>query len=279
MFDQLLETEPQKAEVKNRKGYFIASSVVIFSVLFGGLIISLFTIDLNLGMGEVDMMELIAPVELTEQKLPETEVAPRVPQKTAGGSSRMESRQVNMARIDESPSVVPTTVSTAKNTTKERPLTAKFEIGKFDSSESVGSGSGRGEGSGNGDGNGLGDGNDSEVAANTAAEELPPPPPVKKAPVVEKPVVRSMGVVNSLALSLPLPAIPAAAKVANVAGTVSVKVLVDEKGNVISASAVSGNILLREPSVEAAKNARFSPTLLSGTPVKISGVINYHFSS
>lgn len=276
MFDQLLETEPKNTEIKNRKGYFIVSSVVMFSILFAGLIISLFTIDLNLGMGELDMLELIAPVEITEQKLPEPEMAPKVQPKTQGGSP-MASRQINMARIDESPREVPTAVSTAKNNGKERPSIANFEIGKFDTDQVGGGGSGRGDGTGNGDG--LGDGSDAE-ASTTASSESLPPPPVKKAPTVpEKPLIRSMGVVNSLAISLPLPAIPAAAKVANAAGTVSVKVLVDEKGNVISASAVSGNVLLRETSVEAAKNARFSPTLLSGTPIKISGIINYHFAS
>lgn len=279
MFDQLLETEPKNTQIKNRKGYFIVSSVVMFSILFAGLIISLFTIDLNLGMGELDMLELIAPVEITEQKLPEPEIAPKVQPKTQGGSSPMASRQINMARIDESPREVPTAVSTAKNNGKERPSIANFEIGKFDTDQVGGGGSGRGDGTGNGDGNGLGDGNGAEASTTASIESLPPPP-VKKAPTVaEKPLIRSMGVVNSLAISLPLPVIPAAAKVANAAGTVSVKVLVDEKGNVISASAVSGNVLLRETSVEAAKNARFSPTLLSGTPIKISGVINYHFAS
>ena len=88
-----------------------------------------------------------------------------------------------------------------------------------------------------------------------------------------------MGVVNGFATSLPKPAIPAAAKIANAAGTVSVQVLIDENGNVISANAVSGNELLRASSVVAARNARFVPTKLSGTPVKVSGIINYHFSS
>ena len=72
--------------------------------------------------------------------------------------------------------------------------------------------------------------------------------------------------------------VPAAAKLANAGGTVSVKILVDENGNVISASAVSGNPLLRQVSEIAARNARFTPTLLSGKPIKMTGYIDYRFS-
>lgn len=273
MFEQLLETEPQTAEVKSRNSYFIISSVVLCSVLFGALIFSLFAVDLNLVMGELDTLELIAPVDVTEQKkLPEMEIAPKMQPK--GGQTA--SRQVNMARIDESPREVPNVVSTAQNNVKARPSTDRFEIGKLDSEQTAGNGSGRGDGTG--DGAGLGDGDGDETVAAVSESEVPPPPPVKKEPVKEKPVIKSMGVVNSIAISLPLPAIPAAAKTANAAGTVSVKVLVDENGNVISASAVSGNILLRSSSEAAARNARFTPTKLSGQPIKISGVIHYHFN-
>lgn len=273
MFDQLLETEPKGAEVKNRKGYFIISSIALFSILFTALIVSLFAVDLNLDMNDIDMVELVAPIDTTEQKLPETEIAPKQP-KTQGGSSQMATRQFAMARIDESPRTVPSTVSTAKNSVKER--LENFKVGNFDSDAPASSGSGRGNGTGSGDGDGLGD---ETVAAVESAVDAPPPP-VRKDPVVkEKPVVLSMGVVNSRAVSLPKPTIPATAKAGNAAGTVSVHVLIDEKGNVVSANAVSGNILLRASSEAAARNAQFTPTLLSGSPIKISGVINYHFNS
>ena len=59
---------------------------------------------------------------------------------------------------------------------------------------------------------------------------------------------------------------------------VSVDVIVDEIGKVISAQATSGPAVLREVAVQAALRARFSPTKLSGQPVKVSGLINYKFS-
>jgi len=85
------------------------------------------------------------------------------------------------------------------------------------------------------------------------------------------------GVLNGKAMSLPKPVYPEAARAVKASGIVGVKVLIDETGNVVSAEAVSGHPLLRAASVEAAKEAKFSPTTLSGQPVRVTGVINYNF--
>ena len=87
----------------------------------------------------------------------------------------------------------------------------------------------------------------------------------------------SGGVLNGKAISKPQPAYPAIAKAAKASGTVTVQVLVDESGNVVSASAVSGHPLLKASAVAAARQAKFSPTKLSGQPVKVTGVITYNF--
>lgn len=87
-----------------------------------------------------------------------------------------------------------------------------------------------------------------------------------------------MGVINGKATSLPKPIYSAAAKAVHASGQVSVKVVIDENGKVVSANAVSGHPLLKASAESAARNARFSPTLLSGSPIKISGTINYNFS-
>ncbi|MEP6924996.1 MAG: TonB family protein [Pyrinomonadaceae bacterium] len=89
--------------------------------------------------------------------------------------------------------------------------------------------------------------------------------------------VVSNGVINGKALSLPQPAYPPAAKAVNANGSVNVQVVIDERGNIISATAVSGNPLLRAAAVQAARKATFTPTQLSGKPVKITGVIVYNF--
>jgi TonB family protein len=85
------------------------------------------------------------------------------------------------------------------------------------------------------------------------------------------------GVLNGKALALPRPEYPAIARAAHASGTVAVQVLIDEKGNVVSAHAVSGHPLLQAASVAAARAAKFSPTLLEGHPVKVTGVIQYNF--
>ena len=104
--------------------------------------------------------------------------------------------------------------------------------------------------------------------------DLEPPPPGPK-PIL-KPV--SGGVLNGTALVLPPPMYPEAAKRMRTQGVVSVDVILDETGKVVAANASSGPAILREAAVQAALKAKFSPTKLSGQPVKVSGVINYKFA-
>ncbi|MBA3712795.1 MAG: energy transducer TonB, partial [Pyrinomonadaceae bacterium] len=101
------------------------------------------------------------------------------------------------------------------------------------------------------------------------------PPPPKPSPKRTAPI--SGGVLNGKAISKPQPVYPPIAKAARASGTVTVQIVVDETGKVISASAVGGHPLLQQAAVGAARQARFSPTLLSGQPVKVSGVITYNF--
>jgi periplasmic protein TonB len=105
-----------------------------------------------------------------------------------------------------------------------------------------------------------------------------PPPPVTPKPTPEVPkVIRVSEVLNSKAKDLPKPGYPQMAKIARVQGKVTVQVLIDETGNVVSAKAMSGPPLLIVESQRAAMQARFSPTMINGTAVKVSGVITYNF--
>ncbi|MFL6336893.1 MAG: cytochrome c oxidase assembly factor Coa1 family protein [Pyrinomonadaceae bacterium] len=85
------------------------------------------------------------------------------------------------------------------------------------------------------------------------------------------------GILNEKAVSKPQPPYPPAARAARASGSVTVEVTVDETGSVVSAAAVSGHPLLRAAAVAAARQAKFSPTLLSGKPVKVSGLLTYNF--
>lgn len=84
---------------------------------------------------------------------------------------------------------------------------------------------------------------------------------------------------NGKAIDLPKPPYPAAARTVKAAGMVTVQATVDENGNVVSANAVSGHPILRASAEQAARQAKFSPTLLSGKAVKVSGVIVYDFAA
>lgn len=94
---------------------------------------------------------------------------------------------------------------------------------------------------------------------------------------VKAPRTISGGVVNGKALKLPKPEYPPAAHAVRASGAVSIQVLVDTNGEVFSAQAVYGHPLLQAASTVAACGAKFSPTTLEGSPVKVSGIITYNF--
>jgi protein TonB len=117
-------------------------------------------------------------------------------------------------------------------------------------------------------------------------EAGPPPPPVPPRaaatpappPRTDKPLALSSALITSKALHKPVPPYPQVAKVAGIEGTVAVSILVSEQGQVVSARATSGNPLLQNAAVQAARQARFTPTMLNGQPVKVTGVITYNFT-
>lgn len=104
----------------------------------------------------------------------------------------------------------------------------------------------------------------------------PTPKPVVKE-VIKIPTQVSKGVVNGLAVNLVKPVYSQAAKAVRASGAVTVQVLIDETGRVISANAVNGHPLLRTTAETAARQSKFSPTFLSNQPVKVSGTIVYNF--
>jgi protein TonB len=91
-------------------------------------------------------------------------------------------------------------------------------------------------------------------------------------------VVDKGEVLNGKAISLPKPEYPSAARANRIAGIVVIKVTIDEKGNVVEAEDMcAAHPTLAAAAVQAAYKAQFTPTLLSGSPVKVSGVITYRF--
>jgi protein TonB len=106
--------------------------------------------------------------------------------------------------------------------------------------------------------------------------DTPPPPPAPHPTPVIPRVIRASVVLNSKAISLPKPVYPAMARQIRLQGVVTVQVLIDENGKVVSANG-TGHPLLVTEAQKAALQARFSPTVINGQPVKVSGVITYNF--
>lgn len=84
------------------------------------------------------------------------------------------------------------------------------------------------------------------------------------------------GIINGRATNLPKPEYSQEAKDFCAGGEVKVEVLVSEDGKVISARAISGDELLRDSSVEAAKKAKFGQ-ISDLPPVKMKGIVVYNF--
>lgn len=92
-----------------------------------------------------------------------------------------------------------------------------------------------------------------------------------KQPEGKKPI--NGGMLNGKAIYLPQPLATGEAT-----GVVLVQVLIDEQGTVIEARVVSGPQNLQAAAVTAARLARFSPTMLMGEPVKVTGTLSYNFA-
>jgi len=115
--------------------------------------------------------------------------------------------------------------------------------------------------------------NPDAAQANVAANNQPqqnqaqPNQPGQKRPPI------AGGMLNGKAIYLPIPEVPAG----EATGVVLVQVLIDEQGSVVDAKAVSGPQHLQPAAVNAARLARFTPTLLLGEPVRVSGTLSYNF--
>src|ERR1044072_81246 len=85
------------------------------------------------------------------------------------------------------------------------------------------------------------------------------------------------GELNSQAIDLPDAMYPGEARKTHAAGEVKVRVIVDETGHVLAADVISGPKPLWLAAIDAARKARFKPTLVGGTAVKITGILTYNF--
>jgi periplasmic protein TonB len=260
MFDHLVESTSHKDDLA-RKGSFVLATIGVYAVVLTGfLILTIYLYDAQLENQNLELQTLVAPVPVPPAENKPAEAAK--PQKVTTDQN-VDVRKEIIQNMNESP-IPPKEISAKASDIPPRRSNVTTVLGERDTNTAFTGGP-----VGTGTGTGGGTGTSGQVVK---MDEPPPPPPVKKPPAIV-----SGGVLNGKAISLPKPPYPPIAKTARASGTVTVQVTIDENGNVISASAISGHPLLRAAAVAAARQARFTPTKLSGQPVKVTGVINYNF--
>ncbi|HJZ81863.1 MAG TPA: energy transducer TonB [Pyrinomonadaceae bacterium] len=258
MFDHLVESGSHAADIK-RKGSFLAGFaifylVLIFTVMIVGILIAPAYIDQQ----TLELTALIAPVPVPQQQQQKQEAKPEKVELAKNVDVRKELiADVNRADL------VPKEISAKAS---DIPPVRKGVV------TMVGSGNSNAV---NPIAPGAGTGQIISAPQKVEINDEPPPPKATPAPTPHAPI--SGGVLNGKAVHLVTPPYPAIARSAHASGAVQVQVLIDENGNVVSAHAVSGHPLLQAAAVAAARASKFTPTKLSGQPVKVNGVIIYNF--
>jgi protein TonB len=261
MFENLVESTSHKEDIA-RKGSFILGTLAVYAVLGIALFVGgIYWYDAQLDNQNLELTTLVAPVPVPpQQEQPEQKAKPAEQPKEQQVATRTEL----IARVDQP--IAPKEISAVASKVPPIPKGVPVAVGSSNTEATVTGPISSGTG-------GVPGGTGASSGPVVKVDEPPPPPPPKPAP--KAPI--SGGVLNGKAISLPKPPYPAVAKAARASGTVTVQVTIDENGNVISARAVSGHPLLQAAAVQAARGARFSPTKLSGQPVKVTGVITYNF--
>jgi protein TonB len=267
MFDTLVESGSHSDDLARKGSFFLGTFVLYAIILVGVFVIGIYMYNDSIPDPSLELLTLVAPVPMAEAEAPKSEEP-----KPAAKSEPQTAMVREMAVI--APVTANKEIASEKAKIVETKISRAIAIGDRDigdpSNVTLGGPVGVPGGTGSG-----GSGGGAPVVA--ASDEPPPPPPPAPTPPPKPKTIVSGGVLNGKAISKPQPAYPPIAKAARASGTVTVQIVVDESGRVISASAVSGHPLLQQAAVAAARNARFSPTLLSGQPVKVSGVITYNF--
>lgn len=265
MFTNLIESDLHVKEFKRRGSFFLVTVAAYSVILFAAGIASVYAYDAQLEAqtNSLELLQWVPPVTAAPPK-PVGDVRPTIrkppqsnapvdpnikrPERTEFVESTSNPNKIPDG-IEVKPfNVIPYTPGSIKSNRNANPPTVPIDSNAC-------------------------------VTCNSAppvvkVDEKPPEPVTVKPPTIR---TVSTGVLVAKAISLPQPAYPAMAKQIRLQGTVSIQILVDEQGKVISAQAVSGHPILTAVSKEAALRARFTTTTLSGQPVKVQGVITYNF--
>ncbi len=272
MFRNLVESGSHAKDFK-RRGSFLAGTLGLYLLLLTAAgVASVYAYNVNLDTE--DNLELLAVMSFPAQPASaEPEKAPEPRQAEARSPQAATRSNINvMTPYNEHREVGPENV-------RETParLSPHIRVGP-DNDVPVGASIGTpvpgaaGNPSG-GSGGGVVVADDTEAPERKATPKQEPAPQPKS----DKPIAVPSHVLVGKAVSKPTPVYPNVARIAHIQGQVAVQILIDEQGRVVSAQATSGHTLLQRAAVDAARLARFSPTLIGGVPYRVSGVIFYNF--
>jgi protein TonB len=254
MFENLVESGSHKQDVTRKGSFILITMAVYLLIIAAGGIAGIMLATANIDQQTLELTALIAPVPVPQQQQKE---APK-PEKVVI-EKNVDVRRELIATVDRA-DLVPKTISAKASDVPPVRKGVVTMVGSSDTNAAQPMAPGAGTG---------------QIVSGPAKVEIkdeppPPPPPKPHAPI-------SGGVLNGKAVHLVQPPYPPIARSAHASGQVVVQVLIDENGNVVAAHATSGHPLLQAAAVNAARSSKFTPTKLSGQPVKVNGVIIYNF--
>jgi protein TonB len=264
MFTNLIESNSHKREFKRRSSFFVATVAAYALLLTAAGIVGILTYDARVEAQNMDLLlqSWIPPVKPHE---------PEGPRPARPRPARSNPRPT--APVDPHIQVAERTQPTAAATDPEK---IPEEIGTTASDQPAVTGAVV-QSTRNADPSTSGD---NQGACTSCQPSAPPVVEAQPTPTpVPHPITQTVSsvVLVSKVVSLPQPAYPQIAKQARIQGPVNVQILIDENGRVISAHAVNGSAMLTRAAEDAARRARFTPTVLNNQPVKVQGVITYNF--
>lgn len=142
---------------------------------------------------------------------------------------------------------------------------------------------GKGGGIGSGHGTGIAGGVAGGVSASVSGGLLsagvaPPAPSPPPRPVKREPIKIGGNIRESLLIRKVIPEYPELAKRARIEDSVLLLATVDEEGNVALINVQKGHPLLNQAAIDAVKQWKYTPTVLNGQPVPITGTVVVQFS-
>lgn len=275
MFNNLVESSTHTADLKRKSSFLLATVLAYMLLLMAAGVGSIYAYEAHVDNQSLELTALVTmlPAAAAPPQTSPDQPAHRQPPRTTTNrdeTARVPMRTVNQSDVDDM-RVTPDKIGVAGNNIP--PMLPNAQIGprNIDVGGLVGPhGSGVGTGT-------PGGANGSGTGGTEMTRETPPPIPKVETKPPKTNVIRSLGVIESKVLHKAVPPYPELAKRAHISGKVTVQILLDEQGRVISARATDGHSLLRGAAERAAFQTRFSPTFLSNEAVKVSGIITFNF--